>query len=542
MKTASMASIPPVDNTRNHHSFRGVGGWSSVRLLTLLATLVPVMAWAFTPQDISLLESEIALRDYYQQQKQQRIDSLLHAPISTYDQLLALTTEYQSYSYDTATIYVEKLLDEATHLNDPERLVQASLKHAFIFLSSGLFKESADVLEDMDVTQCSQDLQAEYYITYARLLYDMADYTHGQLASLYRTQGYSMSEQALLRIDPVDTARYWSTAALYAMKQNQELLAIERFQRTLSATNITEHEKAIAYSSMGGVYQGLKDTTRAEHYWLMAAVSDIRSCTKEAVAMGFVAQLLFEQGDIDHAARYIEYALDDAKFYNARHRQLSIGKIVPIIEQQQLITTKAQAHKIKRLNISLYGLIAVLFLALVLLYNRHHALRTAEKAIQASNKQLQEANRIKEECIATFLCNESSVYSQLEKYQRYVKRRAQERKTEELLIVPQYIDVRTLRNDFYKRFDTMFLHIFPNFVEQFNALLREGEKQRPKYGELLNAELRIFALMRLGINDSNQIANLLDYSVNTIYTYKTRINNMTDLSPEEFRQRLMTIA
>ena len=498
-------------------------------------------AYGFTQQDIDSLEREVASKDYYLQCKQRRIDSLRQSSYSSYDKLMALTLEYQSYSYDTATIYVEKLLDEATHLNDPEYIAQARLRHAFIFLSSGLFKESADILEDMDISPCNKSTQAEYYITFARLLYDMADYTHGQLANNYRTQGYYMSEQALMRIDPTDTARYWATAALYAMKQDLESLAIERFQRALSSSTISEHEKAIAYSSMGGVYLGLQDSVQAEHYWILAAISDIRSCTKEAVAMSIVAQLLFEQGDADHAARYMQHALEDAIFYNARHRQLSIGKILPIIEQQQLLTMQEQAHRITHLNICLYILIGGLFLAFVLLYNRHHALRQAEYAIQSTNLQLTEANRIKEECIATFLCNESSVYSQLEKYQRYVKRRAQDKRFEELQTIPPYIDARVLRNDFYKRFDTMFLHIFPRFVEQFNALLRPSESVHPKRGEMLNAELRIFALMRLGITDSNQIANLLDYSVNTIYTYKARINNLTDLTPEAFRERLMQI-
>lgn len=508
-----------------------------------LAAVALSPLYAFTAEDIALLESELAKKEQYDTLKQQRIDSIRHADIDTYSQLLALTLEYQSYSYDTATLYVEKLLDEATHLHSHEKMVQAKVRHAFIFLSSGLFKESADVLEDMadDVSACSHDIQADYYITFSRLLYDMADYTHGQLANDYRTQGYRMSEQALLLIDPRDTARYWSTAAQYAMKQDDGVLAIERFERALTCSTISEHERAIAYSSMGSLYDALGDNARSEHYWILAAVSDLRSCTKETIAMSVVAQLLYHQGNIDHAARYIQEAMDDANFYNARHRQLSIGKIIPIIEQQQLAAMQEQSHRIRRLNVCLYLLLVVLFFAIVLLYNRHRALRRTEEAVQQTNRQLTEANRIKEECIATFLCNESTVYSKLEKYQRYVKRKTQERRFDELQSIPQYVDIRTLRNEFYKRFDTMFLHIFPDFVEKFNALLRPENRIELKQGELLNAELRIFALMRLGITDNQQIANLLDYSINTIYTYKTRIKNASPLTPDDFQSLLMQI-
>lgn len=114
----------------------------------------------------------------------------------------------------------------------------------------------------------------------------------------------------------------------------------------------------------------------------MAAIADLRSCTKETIAMSVVAQLFYRQGDIDNAARYIQEAMADANFYNARHRQLSIGKIIPIIEQQQLDTLQEQSHRIRRLNICLYLLLGVLFLAIVLLYNRHRALRRTEEVIQ----------------------------------------------------------------------------------------------------------------------------------------------------------------
>ena len=188
---------------------------SILSILSLLLVVGSTSTWAFTQEDIAFLETELAKKEQYNAIKQHRIDSIRSTDTNTYAQLLALTLEYQSYSYDTATIYVEKLLDEATHLNSYEKMVQARVRHAFVFLSSGLFKESADVLEALadDISTCPDEIQADYYITYSRLLYDMADYTHGQLANGYRTQGYQMSEQALSLIDLQDTARYWSTAA-----------------------------------------------------------------------------------------------------------------------------------------------------------------------------------------------------------------------------------------------------------------------------------------------------------------------------------------
>ncbi len=512
------------------------------QILLFSALSLSLSLYATAQEDLLYLDRELAQKGIYQAEKQQQIKQIEAADLDTYSRLLALTIEYQSYSYDTATYYVEKLLDEAGHLQSPEKMVEAQIRHAFIFLSSGLFKESADLLEDMQgVENCSREVQADYYQTYSRLLYDMADYTHGQLASDYRTEGYRMSEAALRLIDPQDTAFYWSTAAQYAMKQEDIVLAIERFERALASSTISMHERAIAYSSMGSLYERLNNPERAEHYWIEAAVADLRSCTKEAIAMGVVARICFDKGDLSHALTYIQEAMRDANFYNARHRQLEISKIMPIIEQSQLQASRCQNQRIHRLNLCLYGLLGVLFCLMLLLYNRIRALYRAEKTIQSANERLTEANHIKEECIATFLSNESTVYSRIEKYQRYVKRKTQERRFEELMSIPQYVDVRTMRNDFYKRFDTMFLHIYPQFIAEFNGLLRPESRIELKQGELLNAELRIFALMRLGITDNTQIANLLDYSINTIYTYKTRIRNASALSADEFQRRLMEI-
>ncbi len=512
------------------------------QLLILLATLLlTTQMVANTDANLDTLEIVLEQRHIYQQQKQQRIQYLQQAPMSDYQRLLTLTEEYQSYSYDTATIYVEKLMDEALLSKDNNKIVRAQIKRAFLYLSSGLFSESSNIFQSIDIKHCDTELQAEYYIQYARLLYDMADYAHGTISYEYINHGNLMSEKALQHISTADTIRYWSTAALHAMKMGDQNLAIQRFNRMLDYSQITEHQKAIAYSSLAFIYQTMGDSLKANDNIVLAAIADIKSCTKENVAMGVLAQNLFKQGKINQAAKYIKVALDDANFYNARHRQVKISKVMPIIEQQQLLIEKQQNQRITTLNICLYVLIAGLLLAFFLLFNRHRALIRAEHNIQSTNLQLTQANQIKEECIATFLRNENSVYSTFEKYQRYVKRKAQDKKWEELLITPIYADVRTLKNDFYKRFDTMFLHIYPNFVERFNLLLREEQRIQLKHNEMLNAELRIFALMRLGINDNAQIAKLLDYSINTIYTYKTRINNATDLTPDELIREMMKI-
>ncbi|MBR1425834.1 MAG: hypothetical protein IJ609_03695 [Paludibacteraceae bacterium] len=510
-------------------------------LLVLMLLLTAMSAKALTEQDLLLLDSELERKTLYETQKQENIHAIRQQDISHYDMLLRLFDEYKSYSYDTAYWYVDQLYDETLRHGDNNALARVQLGRAFLNLSSGLFKESSDIFLSLNPAELDTANRIDYYTNYARLLYDMADYVSGQLSQNYTAEGHKMSEHALALIATSDTVLYWLTAGLYAAKLGEHERAIQRFVKALQAGTITEHQRAIAYSSMAALYNTLGDTTTSEHYWVMAAVSDLRSCTKETVAMGIVAQILYRHGDLDHASRYIYAALDDATRYNARHRQLSISRILPIIEQSQLAVVQAKNRDITRLSIMLYILLGVLLLAIIMLINRLYALRKAKETIQTINRSLMEANRIREEYIGSTFCQQSDLFSKLEKYQRYVRRKAQEKRPEELVVVPQYIDANIQRRNFYKQFDQIFLRIFPNFVQEFNALLRPEEQIVLGKNELLNTELRIFALIRLGIDNNEQIAAVLDYSINTIYTYKTRIRNRSNLSNEQFQQAVMAI-
>ena len=170
-----------------------------MRKISLLLFLLPfcISLFAFSHADLQWLDDELMLSDYYRQRKRETIAAIQNAELTPYERLLALTTEYESYSYDTATLYLGKLIDEATILNDPRLLAQAQIKSAFLFLSSGLFKESADVLEDLQPATLDSALRAEYHIHYARLLYDMADYAQGQISATYLEQGHRQSDLAL---------------------------------------------------------------------------------------------------------------------------------------------------------------------------------------------------------------------------------------------------------------------------------------------------------------------------------------------------------
>lgn len=497
---------------------------------------------AMQQSEIDLLDQELQKKAVYDHRKHLRIDDIRQdESLSTYERYVLLFEEYQSLNYDTAFSLVNKMVDEAQLLGHPDYKAQAELKRAFIYLSSGLFHESVAVFSSIDPSTLSKEDQIYYYTHFARLKYDMADYVQGDLSYTYTTEGNALSEKALELLDPSDTVQYWSTSALYRSKMNDYPRAIEQFKLALACSSITEHEKAIAYSSIAHAYTLQGETDLADSYLIQAAISDLRSSTKEAVALALVAQRLYQEGDLQRAAGYIRQAMDDAEYYNARHRQLSVGRIMPIIEQEQVQTLEHTNHLIAFQSTLLYILLAALIITLIILANRMRAIRKAKNTIQTMNDKLIEANRIKEEYIGTFCCSMSDLLTRLERYERFVRRKAQEKRTDELVVIPNYIDAHNCRRDFYKQFDQSFLHIFPNFVRDFNALLREGEQLTVKGNELLSTELRIFALIRLGITDNEQISKVLNYSINTVYTYKTRVRNRSDLDNEAFFHAVMHI-
>ena len=499
-------------------------------------------AHAMQQSEIDRLDQELQKKAVYDHRKHLRIDDIRQdESLSTYERYVLLFEEYQSLNYDTAFSLVNKMVDEAQLLGHPDYQAQAELKRAFIYLSSGLFHESVAVFSSIDPSTLSKEDQIYYYTHFARLKYDMADYVQGDLSYTYTTEGNSLSEKALKLLDPSDTVQYWSTSALYRSKMNDYPRAIEQFKLALACSSITEHEKAIAYSSIAHAYTLQEETDLADSYLIQAAISDLRSSTKEAVALALVAQRLYQEGDLQRAAGYIRQAMDDAEYYNARHRQLSVGRIMPIIEQEQVQTLEHTNHLIAFQSTLLYILLTALIITLIILANRMRAIRKAKNTIQTMNDKLIEANRIKEEYIGTFCCSMSDLLTRLERYERFVRRKAQEKRTDELVVIPNYIDAHNCRRDFYKQFDQSFLHIFPNFVRDFNALLREGEQLTVKGNELLSTELRIFALIRLGITDNEQISKVLNYSINTVYTYKTRVRNRSDLDNEAFFHAVMHI-
>ena len=233
--------------------------------------------------------------------------------------------------------------------------------------------------------------------------------------------------------------------------------------------------------------------------------------------------------------------MEDANRYHARHRQVSISLLLPIIEEHHSQQSHRQAVAAYILLSIVLVLLMVCVAAIIILSYRTKAVHAARQTIDQMNQSLLEANRLKEELLGTLLTSRSQYINAVQQYQQDVKQHAVNRQWSDLLSVPKGADARLQRTVLERQLDSIILRVYPTFVQDFNALLRPEERLVLKKDELMNAQLRIFALIRLGISHNEVIAEILNYSVNTVYNYKTRVIASSDLSPEEFHAALMRI-
>ncbi|MDR2840957.1 MAG: DUF6377 domain-containing protein [Paludibacter sp.] len=494
------------------------------------------------------LDFYIDKHEIYDRAKEQRISEIKQRIVENEDDTSAiyhlysdLFEEYRSYVYDSAYLAAERLLNIAQTLNDREKIVASQTKIGYCYFSSGLFKEAFEMLSSIDVSHCSDSTKIEFYICKSTFYYNLADYNNSADFRLkYNAAGNESLDLALALLRK-NTIQYWYAIGLRCMKSDDHQGAVEAYNRMLAAPDCSEHDRAIATSSIAYLLGIKGNRNEAKLYLIDAAIADIKSSTKETVALRNLAGLLYEDGDISHATDYIHRALTDALFYNTRHRQLETGAVLPIIESERINMIEHQRNTMLWVSAAIALLALMLVLAIFYLWKIMNRLSATKRKVQETNERLTEANTIKEEYIGYFFSQNSEFIERLSSLQKWVLAKANARALDELKAFPKNLNINRERENMYARFDQIFLKIFPDFVKDFNKLLKPDEQITLQPGELLNTDLRIYALMRLGIRENEKIAAFLDYSINTIYTYKSKIKNRSLYPNEELKQRLMEI-
>jgi hypothetical protein len=503
------------------------------------------------------LEEVIENRDYFVELKQSRIDGIKEdfsvdfnkkSITERYDYYYDLSREYLTFKFDSAFYYTHKLLETANQSQDRNRIVSAKTEFANILISAGIFNEAMDTLRSIDLSNTDAEIKAEYYSILSRGYFDMESFSQSQFYSTrYHEKGMVYIDSAL-NYYPVKTWKYHSLNAQRNIKLDNCREGIDSLNQIISTYDLNNDELAIQMMWLSFAHGILGDEENEIKYMVEASVADFMGAKKEAVALFFVAGYLFNHGEVLRASRYINVALDETRFFGSNFRLWQISQYLPVIKSEHIVTIEKQKQKLWNYLIIVSVLSFIIVISFIIIFRQinrlnriKNVLETTNKKLESINEELLLANKIKEEYIGYYFSVSSQMIEKLEKFKNNIYRKVSRKQFDDLERELDTVNIHKEKLFLYNKFDQVFLQIFPDFVGKVNALLKDKEQFKLKEGQLLNTELRIFALIRLGITDNEKIAEILDYSVNTVYSYKTRVRNMARVSKEEFEKEVMKI-
>lgn len=472
-----------------------------------------------------------------------------------------LFDEYRAYNLDSSFVYAQRKEELAHRLNKLDYLDDSAMNMAEVMGTTGMYKEALELLGKIDKKTLPDYLYGYYYHLYRTIYGLMGDYAVTEKAKKEYYRMTDLYRDSLLQINASDSLGHALVMADKCIVHARYDEAIDMLMKYYSKPSLDDHAQAMITYTISEGYRLKGDKQGQKHYLALSAIADLKSAVKEYVSLRKLASLVYEEGDIDRAYNYLKCSLEDATLCNARLRTLEISQVFPIIDQAYQLKTKRQQQEMKVSLIcisllSVFLLVAIFFVykqmkkvaaarrevidTNTLLQELNEELHDSNSQLKEMNHTLSEANYIKEEYIGRYMDQCSTYLDKMDLYRRSLNKIAAAGRVEELykaIKSSQFLDEEL--KEFYANFDVTFLQLFPSFVEDFNALLTEP--MQPKPGELLNTELRIFALIRLGITDSTKIAQFLRYSVTTIYNYRTRVRNKAVGERDEFEAKVMQI-
>ena len=475
-----------------------------------------------------------------------------------YDLNLRLYDEYVAFRFDSAFYYVEKNVERFRHTDDHDRFAASSIRMAHILSVTGLFDRARRLMDEIDPEKLGDVQRVAYYNQQSELnLYrsEMAQYTPYFNDYIQKAQYY---RQLIIQTAPKDSYDYIFSLATYTCETGNPDKAIQMMEDYLPKLDVSTRDYSIVTSTLAYFYQCKDDKERQEYYLLLSAISDEQGAIRENNSLRTLAEILMARGENDIAYRYLYQSITEARFYGSRLRMMQVGRMAPQI-MNLYDKERAQTQQNTYIYLGIISFISLILLGimaytLVLLRKKKAASRQIEamnktltahnEQIQAVNSQMKEANRIKDEYIGRFLELSSNLIKQGEERSKQLNRLARDRKLEELYAeLKSSMAINSGIRMFHQNFDEAFLNIYPAFISEVNKLLTpdnafvisEGDSKR------LTTELRILALIRLGISDNQEIADILRSSITTIYTYRSKLKSRA-VNKDSFEDDVRKIA
>jgi hypothetical protein len=524
--------------------------------LCLWAAWLPLAA---VPADslYRVLDATLARRTDYTQRKEQRIDSLrrlLQQALSdTLRYRLAgeLYRETYTYRFDSAMHYVRLEQQMAERIKSERGIALGRIHQSVLLSTSGYFSESVANLASLRLpAKADADLLAAYYYAQEWAYSMWAEYSSD---SIYAPQYYRREmayQDSLIRVLPADSQpwHYWQAELAYRQQRYAEAEA--HYRQALLGLRPDERLYAMTTYGLALVYARTNQPERYEEHLLLAAISDQMCPLKENLALQELAMYIYKvyPDRLAKANDYLQISMQDAQFYGNRLRLLEVAEKFPAIARSYQAWGEREHRRMMGalvvVTLLAVGLLASLgFLWRQLRRNRRQRVALAEMnaGLQQLNEALTSTNLTRERYVALFLDLCAAYISKLNNFQQLVKRKVLAKQAEDLVKMTNSTRLSEVdAKEFFVNFDTAFLNLYPDFVRSFNALLRPDAQIQLGRGDILNTELRIYALVRIGVKDSAKIATLLFYSPQTIYNYRSAVKARA-INKETFERDVMEL-
>lgn len=499
------------------------------------------------------LDDVINKKETYQLQKEKQIDALkvqlAHSvdPADKYRLYGALFDAYLHYQADSALHYINNRKEILPQLNRPELENEIIINRATVLGVMGMYIEAMEELQRIDPQKLDERMLLSYYQTYRACYGWLADYTTNKEEKKKYLEKTDLYRDSIISVMPPETNRTIVAAEKYIVNGKADT-ALVMLNDALKDV-VDERQKVYIYYTLSEAYNMKKDTEKEIYYLILTAIADLESSVREYASLQKLAHLMYKQGDIDRAYKYLSCSMEDAVACNARLRFIEVTEFFPIIDKAYKLKEEKERAVSRTMLISVSLLSLFLLVAVFFLYRwmkklsvMRRDLSLANEQMQIVNKELEQTGKIKEVYIARYLDRCVNYLDKLETYRRSLAKLAMASRIEDLFkAIKSEQFIRDERDEFYNEFDKSFLKLFPNFITAFNELLVEEGRIYPKSDELLTTELRIFALIRLGVVDSNKIAHFLGYSLATIYNYRSRMRNKAAGDKDQFEQNVMNL-
>lgn len=503
----------------------------------------------------ALHELDVVISDkaIYHKQLEQKLSEIKGQIATTntldvkYDLYQDLYSDYLHFQADSALHYVNVRARLIKESDDADRLNMVYINRAEVYGVMGMYFEAQQELKRVCVEQLDLSTKGCYYRTYRAYYGWLADYTAVESAKDKYLERAELYRDSVLMYEQVADNR----SMIYVeqlINQNKLDMAIEELN-ILSALTKDSKQQAYIHYNLAQAYLKKDDVESAIYYLAQTAIFDIRMGTREYASLQYLAYVLYQQGQVDRAFDYLSCSMEDAVASNARLRFMEVTKYYPIVDRAYRSIDVMHRNTTYKLLmfVSAFAILLIIFIIYLIisrmrLSDMRANLHDTNESLVTLNNRLMETGRIKEVYIARYLERCVNYIDKLDTYRRSLKRLASASKTEELLkVLKSEQMLQRERKEFYVEFDRSFLTLFPNFVSDFNDLLKECEQISLKSEGQLNTELRIFALIRLGITDATQISRFLGYSLSTVYSYRSKMRNRAVVDKDLFEQRVMEL-